>query len=385
MMSPPANIRRIGVLTGGGDCPGLNAVIRAVVKTAILQYGIEVAGIEDGFQGLIDDRVRPLSPKDVAGILVRGGTVLGSNNRCNPRRYHVGDDHEGQPVYRDVTDRCVSVARRHQLDAIIVIGGDGTMAAASSLVDKGLNVIGVPKTIDNDIVGTEISFGFLTAVNTASEALDKLHSTADSHHRVMVCELMGRNAGWITLTAGVAGGADVILLPEIPFEMESVAQYIDERMNKGPGFAIVAVAEGARMRGGEQVVARMVHNSPDPVRLGGIGQRVADGLAKLCRVETRTTVLGHIQRGGTPIPADRILATHFGYHAIQTLMNGGRNRMVVRQNNIFGDVDLLHSAGKQRLVNEDHPLISAARALGTSFGDGVPHSHYPDPKPAVVV
>jgi 6-phosphofructokinase 1 len=201
----------------------------------------------------------------------------------------------------------------------------------------------------------------------------------------MVCELMGRNAGWITLTAGVAGGADVILLPEIPFEMESVAQYIDERMNKGPGFAIVAVAEGARMRGGEQVVARMVHNSPDPVRLGGIGQRVADGLAKLCRVETRTTVLGHIQRGGTPIPADRILATHFGYHAIQTLMNGGRNRMVVRQNNIFGDVDLLHSAGKQRLVNEDHPLISAARALGTSFGDGVPHSHYPDPKPAVVV
>jgi 6-phosphofructokinase 1 len=370
MMSPPTNIRRIGVLTGGGDCPGLNAVIRAVVKTAILQHGIEVAGIEDGFQGLIDDRVRPLSPKDVAGILVRGGTVLGSNNRCNPRRYHVGDDHEGQPVYRDVTDRCVAVAKRHQLDAIIVIGGDGTMAAASSLVDKGLNVIGVPKTIDNDIVGTEISFGFLTAVNTATDALDKLHSTADSHHRVMVCELMGRNAGWITLTA---------------FELESVAQYIDERMNKGPGFAIVAVAEGARMRGGEQVVARMVHNSPDPVRLGGIGQRVADGLAKLCRVETRTTVLGHIQRGGTPIPADRILATHFGYHAIQTLMSGGRNRMVVRQNNIFGDVDLLHSAGKQRLVNEDHPLISAARALGTSFGDGVPHSHYPDPKPAVVV
>ena len=385
MTHTTTNIRRIGVLTGGGDCPGLNAVIRAVVKTAILQHGIEVAGIEDGFQGLIEDRVRPLSTTDVSGILVRGGTVLGSNNRCNPRRHHVGDDQDGNPVHRDVTDRCVEVAKRHRLDALIVIGGDGTMAAASSLVEKGLNVIGVPKTIDNDIVGTEISFGFLTAVNTATEALDKLHSTADSHHRVMVCELMGRNAGWITLTAGVASGADVILLPEIPFDMEAVAKYIDERMTKGPGFAIVAVAEGARMRGGEQVVARMVHNSADPVRLGGIGQRVADSVAKLCRVETRTTVLGHIQRGGTPIPADRILATHFGYHAIQTLMNGGRNRMVVRQNNIFGDVDLRFAAGKQRLVPDDHPLISAARALGTSFGDGVPHSHYPDPKPAVVV
>jgi 6-phosphofructokinase 1 len=384
-MSPSANIRRIGVLTGGGDCPGLNAVLRAVVKTAILQHGIEVAGIEDGFQGLIDDRVRPLSTRDVSGILVRGGTVLGSNNRCNPRRYHVGDDHEGTPVYRDVTDRCVEVARRHRLDAIIVIGGDGTMAAASSLVEKGLNIVGVPKTIDNDIVGTEISFGFLTAVNTATEALDKLHSTADSHHRVMVCELMGRNAGWITLTAGIASGSDVILLPEIPFEMESVAQFIDARMTRGPGFAIVAVAEGARMRGGEQVVARTVHNSPDPIRLGGIGQRVADSIATLCRVETRTTVLGHIQRGGTPIPADRILATHFGYHAIQTLMLGGRNRMVVRQNNIFGDVDLLHAAGKQRLVPEDHPLISAGRAIGISFGDGVPHSHYPSAQPAVVV
>lgn len=385
IMTPPSNIRRIGVLTGGGDCPGLNAVIRAVTKTAILQHGIEVAGIEDGFQGLIDDRIHPMTAKDVAGILVRGGTILGSNNRCNPRRHHVGDDHEGRPVFRDVTDQCVEVAHRHRLDALIVIGGDGTMAAASGLMDKGLNVIGVPKTIDNDIVGTEISFGFLTAVNTATEALDKLHSTADSHHRVMVCELMGRNAGWITLTAGLASGSDVILLPEIPVEMESVAQYINARMCKGPGFAIVAVAEGARLRGGEQIVAHTVAHSPEPTRLGGIGQHVAAAIGRMCGVETRTTVLGHIQRGGTPIPADRILATHFGYHAIQTLMHGGRNRMVVRQNNIFSDVDLLCAAGKQRLVPLDHPLIAAGRAIGISFGDGVPHTHYPEPKPAVVV
>ncbi|MCE9618520.1 MAG: 6-phosphofructokinase [Planctomycetes bacterium] len=384
-MTPPKNIRRIGVLTGGGDCPGLNAVIRAVTKTAILQYGIEVAGIEDGFQGLIDDRVRPLTSRDVAGILVRGGTILGSNNRCNPRKYHVGNDHTGAPVFRDMTDRCVATAKRHRLDAIIVIGGDGTMSAASCLVEKGLNIIGVPKTIDNDIVGTEISFGFLTAVSTATDALDRLHSTADSHHRVMVCELMGRNAGWIALTAGVASGSDVVLIPEIPFEFDPVCSFINARMSKGPGFAIVVVAEGAKLKSGEQMVARVDPTSPDPIRLGGIGAFVAQGIEKLCKVETRTTVLGHIQRGGPPIASDRILATHFGYHAILTLMAGGQNRMVVRGNNVFSDVDLLHTVGKQRLVPLDHGLIAAGRAMGTCFGDKVPQVHFSDSKPAVVV
>jgi 6-phosphofructokinase 1 len=252
-----------------------------------------------------------------------------------------------------------------------VIGGDGTMASAAPLVEAGVNIIGVPKTIDNDIVGTEITFGFLTAVNTATEALDKLHSTADSHHRVMVCEVMGRNAGWIALTAGVASGSDIILLPEIPFDLDHLAENIRFRMRKGgPGFAIVVAAEGARPREGKQVVDRVDPTSPDPIRLGGIGRWVADELAKRTGVETRSSALGHIQRGGGPIPADRILATHFGYHAIKTLMEGKQGRMVVRQGNVFGDVDLLFAAGKQRLVPPNHPLIEAARAIGTGFGDG---------------
>ena len=366
----PHSIKRIGVLTGGGDCPGLNAVIRAVTKTAIWQYGIEVVGIEDGFQGLIEDRVRPLSARDVSGILTRGGTILGSNNRCNPRKYCVRVDPKTGPVFEDVIDRCIATARKHRLDAIIVIGGDGTMAAAAPLVESGVNIIGVPKTIDNDIVGSEITFGFLTAVNTATEALDKLHSTADSHHRVMVCEVMGRNAGWIALTAGVASGSDIILLPEIPFDMKHVCDNVEHRMTKGPGFAIVVAAEGARPKEGQQIVDRVDPTSPDPIRLGGIGRWVADEIAKRTGVETRSSALGHIQRGGGPIPADRILATHFGYHAIKVLMEGKRGRMVVRQGNVFGDVDLLFAAGKQRLVNIDNPLIEAARAIGTGFGDG---------------
>jgi 6-phosphofructokinase 1 len=374
----PTNIKRIGVLTGGGDCPGLNAVIRAVTKTAIWQHGIEVFGIEDGFQGLIEDRVRPLTARDASGILTRGGTILGSNNRCNPKRYCVRVDPVTGPVWENVTDRCVDTARRHGLDAIIVIGGDGTMASAAPLVEAGVNIIGVPKTIDNDIVGTEITFGFLTAVNTATEALDKLHSTADSHHRVMVCEVMGRNAGWIALTAGVASGSDIILLPEIPFDLGHLAENVEFRMRKGgPGFAIIVAAEGARPREGQQIVDRVDPTSPDPIRLGGIGRWVADELAKRTGVETRSSALGHIQRGGGPIPADRILATHFGYHAIKTMMEGKRGRMVVRQGNVFGDVDLLFAAGKQRLVPVNHPLIEAARAIGTGFGDG----NTPEPAP----
>ena len=371
-------IKRIGVLTGGGDCPGLNAVIRAVTKTAIWKHGIEVVGIEDGFQGLIEDRVRPLAARDVSGILTRGGTILGSNNRCNPRRYCVRVDPVTGPVWENVTDRCVDTARRHALDAIIVIGGDGTMASAAPLVEAGVNIIGVPKTIDNDIVGTEITFGFLTAVNTATDALDKLHSTADSHHRVMVCEVMGRNAGWIALTAGVASGSDIILLPEIPFDLGHLAENVEFRMRKGgPGFEIIVAAEGARPREGQQIVDRVDPTSPDPIRLGGIGRWVADELAKRTGVETRSSALGHIQRGGGPIPADRILATHFGYHAIKVLMEGKQGRMVVRQGNVFGDVDLLFAAGKQRLVPVNHPLIEAARAIGTGFGDG----NTPEPAP----
>ncbi|MEI7877256.1 MAG: hypothetical protein RLY72_1686 [Planctomycetota bacterium] len=367
-MSP--STRRLGILTGGGDCPGLNAVLRAVAKTAILQYGIEVIGIEDGFQGLIEHRVRPLGLKDVSGILTRGGTILGSNNKCNPTRYCTGRKPDGTPIWEDVTEKCLTTIARERLDALIVIGGDGTMACAAPIAAAGINVIGVPKTIDNDLVGTEITFGFLTAVATATDALDRLHSTADSHHRVMVCEVMGRNAGWIALTSGVASGSDVILLPEIHFNLRQIADDIDRRM-RGPGFAIVVVAEGARPKFGEQVVGRYDPTSHDPIRFGGIGNLVATEIADLTGIETRTTVLGHTQRGGAPIAADRILATNFGFHAMAVLASGKRNRMVVRENNIFSDIDLFETVGKQRLVPIDHPLISAARAIGTSFGDGV--------------
>ena len=270
----PPSLKRLGILTGGGDCPGLNAVIRAVAKTAILQYGIEVVGIEDGFQGLIEHRVRQLTQKDVNGILTRGGTILGSNNKANPSRYCVGRTETGEPIWKDVTDQCLTTIRRERLDALIVIGGDGTMACAAPIAEAGVNVIGVPKTIDNDLVGTEITFGFLTAVATATDALDRLNSTADSHHRAMVCEVMGRNAGWIALTAGVASGSDVILLPEIPFDLRKIADDIDRRM-RDTGFAIVVVAEGARPQSGKQVISRYDTTSPDPVRFGGIGNLVA--------------------------------------------------------------------------------------------------------------
>ncbi len=361
--------RRLGILTGGGDCPGLNAVLRAVAKTAILQYGIEIIGIEDGFQGLIEHRVRPLGLREVSGILTRGGTILGSNNKCNPARYCTGRTADGTPIWEDVTEKCLTTIARERLDGLIVIGGDGTMACAAPIAAAGINVIGIPKTIDNDLVGTEITFGFLTAVATATDALDRLHSTADSHHRVMVCEVMGRNAGWIALTSGVASGSDVILLPELHFDLRNIADDIDRRM-RGPGFAVVVVAEGARPRNGNQVIGRYDPTSPDPIRFGGIGNLVATEIADLTGIETRTTVLGHTQRGGAPIAADRILATNFGFHAMAVLASGKRNRMVVRENNLFSDIDLFETVGKQRLVSIDHPLIAAARAIGTSFGDG---------------
>jgi ATP-dependent phosphofructokinase / diphosphate-dependent phosphofructokinase len=355
-------------MTAGGDCPGLNATIRAVAKTAIFRYGLEVVGVEDGFLGLIEGRCRPLSARDVSGILTRGGTVLGSNNRANPARQFVGHDPEGSPRYEDLRHRCVETYERAGLDALVVIGGDGTMSGASRLVECGINVIGIPKTIDNDLVGSEITIGFLTAVATATEAIDKLHSTAESHHRVMVCEVMGRNAGWIALTAGVASGSDVILIPELPFRWETIGEFIEARRRHGPGFAIVVVAEGARPRDGEQVVAKVDVESADPIRLGGIGAVVANEIAARTGLETRTTVLGHVQRGGAPIAADRVLATNFGFWTMTALMDGARNRLIVRQRQTFTDIDLVSSADRQRTVPLGDPLLDAARAVGTSLG-----------------
>lgn len=361
-------LRRFGLLTGGGDCPGLNAVIRAVVKDA-LNCGIEVVGIEDGFLGLIEERMRPLRGDDVSNVLTVGGTILGSSNKADPKKFAVGVDKEGQPKWMDMTDVCMDHIKRHGLEALVVIGGDGTMTVASTFVNRGVPCIGVPKTIDNDLYGSEITFGFLTAVDTATQAIDKVHTTAASHHRAMCVEVMGRNAGWIALHAGVASGSDVILLPEIPFDIEKVCEVVERRSQRGKRFTVLCVAEGARPRGGQQIVEKVDPTSPDPIRLGGISRYVAHQIEERTGIESRYVVLGHVQRGGTPIPADRVLATGFGHHAMVLMRQGKFNRLVVRQNNVLTDIDLLEPAGKQRLVPTDHPLIAAARALGTGFGD----------------
>jgi len=361
-----AEIKRIGILTGGGDCPGLNAVIRAVTKSALVG-GMEVVGIEDGYLGLIENRIRPLSYDDVSGILTAGGTILGSCNKANPASHLVLND--GKWVKRDVRDRAMETFLRHELDAVVAIGGDGTMSGAAGLIEKGMPIVGVPKTIDNDLYATEVTFGHDTAVTTAAEALDKVHTTASSHHRAMAVELMGRYAGWLALHAGMAAGADVILIPEIPFDMEKVAATCDERHQRGKGFTIIAVGEGAVPKGGEQFVDQVDETSPDPIRLGGVAKYVSDTINKLTGLESRHIVLGHVQRGGTPTPYDRVLATQFGYHAFKLLAGGLMNRLVVMREGKIDSVPIASVADKVRTVPLDSPLIAAARAVGTCFGD----------------
>jgi len=358
-------IQRIGVLTGGGDCPGLNAVIRAVTKAAIYQHGLDVFGIEDGFLGLVRNRIRKLDSDDVSNILTQGGTILGTSNKCNPAAYDANGD--GNP--QNVIDRCIEHIEEAHLDALVCIGGDGTMSGAASFVEKGINCIGVPKTIDNDIVGTDITFGFSTAVDIATEALDRIHTTAASHHRAMVVEVMGRNAGWIALHSGMASGSDVILLPEIPYDIDKVCDYVKMRSKRGKKFTIICISEGAKPVNGEQIVAKMDPSSPDPIKLGGVGEMVSDLIQERAGIESRCTILGHVQRGGTPVPTDRILGTQFGHAALEALVEGKRNRMIVMKGRTVTDIDILDVANKQRTIPLDHPLIAAARAVGTSFGD----------------
>jgi ATP-dependent phosphofructokinase / diphosphate-dependent phosphofructokinase len=362
-----SNIRRIGVLTGGGDCPGLNAVIRAVTKTAMHQHKLEVFGIEDGFLGLIQNRQRPLHWNDVSNILTLGGTILGTSNQANPQRFAI--ERNGKTEWVNVTDRVIDHVRANELDAIVCIGGDGTMTGAANLVESGINCIGVPKTIDNDLEGCERTFGFDTAVQTAAECFDKIHTTAMSHHRVMVVEVMGRNAGWLALHTGVASGADVILIPEIPYDLDGVAEVLLRRSKSGKRFSIVCVSEGARPKGGDVVIQRRVETSPDPIRLGGIANKLVADIEERTKLDARATVLGHIQRGGSPSPADRVLATQFGFHALEILMKGAKGQLVVLQNGRLGEVPIQSVAGKQRKVSPDDPLVLTARAVGTYFGD----------------
>jgi len=366
-MSTNNTIKRIGILTGGGDCPGLNAVIRAVTKTAIFEYDLEVVGIEDGFLGLVEDRAHPIDEKNVSGILTAGGTILGSNNKCNPRRYaEVQDD--GSIKFVDVMDRCMATIKKHGIEALIVIGGDGTMACAKNFVDMGINCIGVPKTIDNDLAATIMTFGFETAVSTAVDALDRLRSTAESHDRVMVLEVMGRYAGWIAGFAGLAGGADVILIPEIPFDYDAIRRKIQAREAMGKEYTLVVVAEGAKPRGGQFVTTGETDGDRE-ARLGGIGHVVAAEIEKRTGKESRCVVLGHLQRGGQPSQWDRQLCTRFGVHAVEMIAAGQFGMMVALTGHGMEPVKLTDAIANIRRVPVDGELVQTARALGVSLGD----------------
>ncbi len=359
-------MKRIGILTGGGDAPGLNAVIRAAVKTAILQYGCEVYGVLDGYDGFLKDKgIIPLGLKEVSGILPRGGTILGAANRGNPFGRKVMQD--GQEVTVDKSDELINAMKQSGMEALLVLGGDGTLRIAHELYQKGIPVIGVPKTIDNDIGGTEVTFGFDTALNIATEAIDRLHTTAEAHHRVMVLELMGREAGFISLHAGISGGADVILIPEIPFKFEFVIAKIRQRIERGSLFSILAVSEGAEPLGGTQVFLRGGDEIYVP-RLGGVGHMVGQYIEKQ-GLETRVTVLGHLQRGGTPTAFDRWLATRYGAAAVRLAASGGFDHMVALRSGQITDVTLEEALAVPRRVDLNEDAVVTARGMGISFGD----------------
>lgn len=359
-------MKKIGILTGGGDAPGLNAVIRAAIKTAVNVYGCEVLGIRNGYDGFLDeDGIIPLGLEEVRGILPRGGTILGAANRGNPYARKVMRD--GVEVTIDVSGEIVRAIESLKLDALLVLGGDGTLRIAHELWQKGAPVIGVPKTIDNDIGGTDMTFGFDTALNIASEALDRLHTTAESHHRAMVLELMGRDAGFITLQAGISGGADVILIPEIPFKFESVLNKIRERAESGRKFSILAVSEGAKPLNGGQVFSRKGDEVYVP-RLGGIGQVVGEYIERN-GFESRVTVLGHLQRGGTPTAFDRLLATRYGAAAVRLAASGGFDRMVALRGGCVIDIPLEEATAIPKRVQMDDDAVITARNVGISFGD----------------
>jgi ATP-dependent phosphofructokinase / diphosphate-dependent phosphofructokinase len=357
-------VKRIGVLTGGGDAPGLNAVIRAVVKSAC-NAGITCIGLQDSFDGLLEfDHCRELTPRDVTGILRLGGTILGTVNTGDPFGASVATS-EGPRIY---SERVVEVFHKMHLDALIVIGGDGTLAIAHQFSKMGIPLVGVPKTIDNDIVGTTNCFGFDTAVAFATDAIDRLHTTAEAHRRIMVVEVMGRYAGWIALHAGVAGGADAILIPEIPFDISILARRLIERDNWGAKFSIVVAAEGAFPKGGTHTLIEAAHDA-HLERLGGIGAQMGEALAKETGKQTRSVTLGHLQRGGAPTSFDRVLATRFGAKAVELIRRGVFDVMVAAAPPDIVPRPLEEVVGRTKTVPLDYDLLLAARALGVTFGD----------------
>ncbi len=365
-MKKSKSIKRIGILTGGGDCPGLNAVIRAVVKTAHHDYGIEVLGIEDGYEGLLQKRARFITSEDVSGILTHGGTILGTSNTANPFKVPVISGKK--VIFQDHSAEAIKNFQNWGLDALVVVGGDGTLSSAQKFSEKGIPVIGIPKTIDNDLEGTDFTFGFNTAVSIAADALDRLHTTAASHHRVMVLEVMGRNAGWIALYAGAAGGADIILIPEIPYRREVIHKEVLSRAKQGKRFSLIVAAEGAFEAGGKVIEKGRDVKNPYPVKLGGIGNFLAQEIESHAGVEARAAVLGHIQRGGSPTAFDRNLGTLFGVHAVKILQQGKTGQMVCLHGQDISSVPLKTAVSRLKMVPLNHPLVVSCKSVGTSFG-----------------
>lgn len=360
-------IKKIGLLTGGGDCPGLNAVIRAATKTA-MNYNISVIGYKFGYRGLYKNDFMKLDSKAISGIQHRGGTILFSSNKDNLFDYTVEEN--GKKVKRDVSDVAIENMKKEGVDALVIIGGDGTLTSARDFARKGVKVVGVPKTIDNDLAVTDVTFGFNSAITVAREALDRLHTTAESHHRIMILEVMGRNTGWIALESGIAGSADVILIPEIPFSIDKILKKIESRQKRGKLFSIIVVAEGATFKGQKAVVSKIVKDSPDPIRLGGIGNLLALKLEEQTgEIEVRNTVLGHLQRGGPPVTYDRILSTRYGVKAIELLIDERYGNMVALEGSKMGYVHLENVIGRNKVVDTNSELVRVARAVGISFGD----------------
>jgi phosphofructokinase-like protein len=354
--------QKIGILTGGGDCPGLNAVIRGVAKTAINVHDMEVVGFLDGFLGMLERHWVELTYEKVSGILTQGGTILGTTNRDNPFACKIKEN--GIEKVVDLSDRCVATYKDLGLQALVCLGGDGTMGIAGELAAKGINVVGVPKTIDKDVVGTDITFGFDSARELCTEAIDRLHTTAASHHRVMLVEVMGRNAGWLALESGIAGGGDIILIPEVPYSLDKIVEVVARRNKTGRKFSIVVVAEGAHPAGGQKT-----YQGPEAsLRLGGVSHTIAADIEKASGIECRVTVLGHLQRGGTPTAFDRLLATQFAVKAVELVVKGDFNRMVAMKAGQIDSVPIADILHMQRKIPLDSPLINIALAMGTSLG-----------------
>ena len=359
--------KRIGILTGGGDCPGLNAVIRAVVLHARNTFGWETVGIRNGFEGLYEEDYVDLDPARVAPLLARGGTMLGSSNRANPFTYPLKLP-DGRSEIHDVSARCLANLAKLDLGGLIVVGGDGTMSFGQKFIERGANrIVGVPKTIDNDLEATEMTIGFATAVEVVVEALERLHTTAESHERIMIVEVMGRYAGWIALTSALSGGAHVCLIPELEYDVEKVVEHFHKRHGRGVSYSIVVVAEGARSKGGDYAVA-VKGDVTKQDKLGGAGQRLADIITARTEYEVRTTVLGHVQRGGSPCAFDRELGTRFGVKAVDLIATGQFGHVAALEHGHVVAKPIAKAVKKLKLVDPAGELVAVARAVGIELG-----------------